>query len=114
MDKPQYKTLKKINKSKLYEYTNSNDEEFEIIRFLAGCGYIRYEDDENETSRRPEKKLCRTTQAGKAALYDWWMQRYSIKVPIAISIFAAIGGYRQELALVIQVIEMLWKWLTAN
>jgi len=78
------------------------------------CVKIPYEADENETSRRPQKKLCRITQAGKAALYEWWMQRYSIKVPIAISIFAAIGGYRQELALVIQAIEMLWKRLTAS
>lgn len=97
MDKSQYKTLKKVNDAKLYEYTNSTDEEIEIIHFLAQCGYVRYETDENETSRRMKKKLCRTTQLGKSYIGDQKQNKVDKWVPYiittTISVLALLKSY---------------------
>lgn len=101
MDKRQYKTLKAIQKSKIYDYTEKSKAETEIIHFLAKSGYIVYQSDDCDG------KLCAIKEEGRSALYDWRKERRRWFIPLVISILAAIGGYREELLLLIQAVGKL-------
>ncbi len=104
----QYKMLKRINKAGIYEYTNCSEDSKEVIHYLADNGCIRYFSDKNETFSS-KKKLCKISQKGEAALYEWKVDKIYRLVPTYLAIFAAIGGYRKELALIIQVLKKLLK-----
>lgn len=103
MDKRQYKMLKAIRKSKIYDYTDKPKGETETIHFLAKSGYIVYQSDDCD------RKLCAIKEEGRAALYDWRKDRRRWFIPLAISILAAIGGYREELSWLLQAVGKLWK-----
>lgn len=107
MNKHQYKLLKKICKTEMYDYTNDSKEHKEIIIYLAKENYLIYcsvDDDDR-------KHLCKITQKGKSALYEWKSSKRRWEIPVIISIFAAIGGYRKEIYLIAQAIANILKLL---
>lgn len=108
MDKRQYKILKAIQKSKIYEYTEKPKSEAEIIHFLAKSGYIVYQSDDYD------RKFCAIKEEGRSALYEWRKERRRWFIPLVISILAAIGGYREELLLLIQAVGKLWQSITGG
>jgi hypothetical protein len=97
--------LKRISKTDIYDYTNSDQAEKEIIYFLAHQGFIRYDSDPDDRKAR----RCVIKEEGKTAFHDQRKEYLHWFVPLAVSIFAAIGGYREELALLLQTIMKLWK-----
>ncbi|WP_143322531.1 hypothetical protein [Clostridium sp. HBUAS56010] len=105
MTRKQTNILKRISKTNIYDYTNSDHSEKEIIHFLANRGFIHYESDLDNRKIR----CCVIKEEGKTALHDQKMAYLHWFVPLAVSIFAAIGGYREELALLLQTIMKLWK-----
>lgn len=110
MEPKQYRALKKIKKSKIYDFKNATEEEKEIIAYLGHEGYITYEMDNNDPPRTPTH-LCVIRQEGRAALYEWKVDKIYRLIPTYLAIFAAIGGYRKELALLAQVLTRLWRQL---
>ena len=54
------------------------------------------------------------TESGKAYLYNHKIENRFRYIPICISIFAAIGGYREEIYAIIQAVMKLLKTLTGN
>lgn len=105
MDRSQYKVLREIKSAKLYEYLADPEEKREIIRYLGDQGYIAYKSD----SQTHKPRYCYIREKGKDALYDWKMIHRHRRLPLVISLFAAIGGYRQELAWLIQAAVSLWR-----
>ena len=105
MTKEQIKVLKRISKKPLYDYTNADKAEKEVIYYLANQGFIRY--DQEADNRK--KRLCVIKEEGRSALHDQKMAYLHWFVPLAVSIFAAIGGYREELALLLQAVMKLLK-----
>ena len=107
----QRKILKKIKRVPKFDYTEASSATIDVIHFLAKCGYVVYQNEE-----LPERilKFCKITSSGYAALNEhrtsllkWW-------IPVVISIFAAIGGYRQELSWLLRELLQLLKAITAN
>lgn len=113
MEPRQYRTLKKIKKSEIYDFRDSKEEEKEIITYLGHKGYISYETDDNDPPRTPTH-LCGIRQEGRAALYEWRVDKIYRLIPTYLAIFASVGGYRKELALIIQVLEKLWRQLVGS
>lgn len=105
MNKQQYKLLRKISKTDMYNYTTATRETKEIIHYLAKCSYLVYCSDENDEKQH----LCKINQNGKSALYEWKSSKRRWEIPVVISIFAAIGGYREELYQVAELIMTLLK-----
>lgn len=107
MNNPQYKLLKKICKTEMYDYTGETQEHKDIIHYLAKENFLVYcsvDDDE-------KKHLCKITQRGKSALYEWKSSKRRWEIPVIISVLAAIGGYRKEIYLITQSIANIWKLL---
>lgn len=113
MEPRQYRMLKKIEKAQMYDFRNASEKEREIITYIANEGYIIYEVDDNDPPRA-RTHLCRIRQEGRAALYEWKVDKLYRLVPTYLAIFAAIGGYREELALIVRVLARLWRQLTGN
>lgn len=113
MEPRQYRTLKKIEKSKMYDFKNASEEEREIITYLGQKGYMTYESDDNDPPRA-KTHLCRIRQEGRAALYEWRVDKIYRLIPTYLAIFASVGGYRKELALIIQVLGKLWRQLVGS
>lgn len=103
MDRSQCKVLREIRRAGKYEYTTDPERKVDKIHYLAGQGYIRYEYDD-ESGR----KFCIIKEEGRAAIYEWYRARINTRLTLGISIFAAIGGWREELALIIRAISWLW------
>lgn len=108
MNRTQYKLLKRIKKADIYNYSNCTNDKREAISFFAKHGYIVYVSNNDDFTRNPTH-LCRISQEGRAALYEWKVDKIYRLVPTYLAIFAAIGGYRKELALIIQVLKKLLK-----
>lgn len=92
MDRPQYKFLKRIKKSGVYNYQNCQSEEKETISFFAKRGYIVYISDDNNLARNPAY-LCKISQEGRAALYEWASVRYYRFMPIVIATLSLMKSY---------------------
>ena len=110
MDKKQYKLLKKISKVNTFDYSDFDDENKEVIVYFAKKNYVVYAADENDR----KKHLCQITPNGRSALYEWKTSQRHWFIPVVISIFAAIGGYRSEIYQIVQALMKLWKMLTEN
>lgn len=104
MDKKQYRVLRKISRKSRFPITDCSSDQIDIIHFLSDCGFLQYESDDNEASL-----CCYINQKGKAALYEWRKERRRWYIPLIISIFAAIGGYREELMMLLRAISSLCK-----
>ena len=105
MNKPQGRTLLWIKIVGEYRYTQKRKPKKDIVYYLASLNYISfgsYRDD-------GQAEYCQITEKGKDALYQWRQERRRWFIPVAISVFASIGGYREELALIAQAIKQLWK-----
>lgn len=110
MDKRQLRVLVEIRQAGKYEYTHDPDWKVSIIHYLASHGFIYYHSDDLLS----QTKYCCITQEGRAAIYDLYKERRSTRISLVISVFAAIGGYREELALIIRAISSLWRSITGD
>ena len=106
MDKKQYKLLKKISKTDVYNYTNSKQEEVKIIHYFGKNAFIIYFPSDDE-----KIKLCQITEKGKSALYEWKTSKRRWEIPVIISVFAAIGGYRVEICSIAKAIMTILEQL---
>ena len=105
MDHRQLRFLVEIRDSEKYEYTADPEWKVNVIHYLAEQNYIRYHVEDLESTR----KYCVIKEEGRAAIYDWYKERRRWFIPMAVSIFAAIGGYREELIRFLQAIGSLWR-----
>lgn len=105
MDKPQFRTLLRIKTVGKYRYTQKSELRKNIVYYLASLNYVSFGSDRDDG----QAEYCQITEKGKDALYQWRQERRRWFIPVAISIFASIGGYREELALITQAIKQLWK-----
>lgn len=110
MDRRQLRVLVEIRDENKYEYTTDPEWKVEIIRYLDRQHYIYYREDEENHQR----KYCEIREEGRAAIYDWYKERRRWFIPMAVSIFAAIGGYREELTRLLQAIGSLWRSITGG
>lgn len=110
MDRKQLKVLVEIRDTGKYDYTTDPDWKVSIIHYLAKSGYIYYDSEDLLCIQ----KLCIISEEGKSAIYEWYKERRSTRLSLFIAIFAAIGGYREELALVIQALKQLWRSITGG
>lgn len=110
MDHRQLRVLVEIRDSKVYEYTLDPEWKVNVIHYLARQNYIYYHTDDLKSTR----KYCIIKEEGRAAIYDWYKERISTRLSLGIAIFAAIGGYREELALIVQAIGSLWRSITGG
>lgn len=110
MDHRQLRVLVEIRESEVYEYTTDPEWKVNIIHYLAGQNYIYYRTDDLESLR----KYCVIKEEGRAAIYEWHKDRINTRLSLGIAVFAAIGGYREELALIVQAIGSLWRSITGG
>lgn len=106
MDKNQAKILRTIKRKKQYKeiYVKGTEPKFgEDLYYLLSLKYLsRDEVYENTSNPRECTFIYKTTPLGRDILYAHYRERRRWFIPVIISIVAAIGGYRRELALVIQ------------
>lgn len=105
MDKPQCRTLLQIKIVGKYRYTQKRELRKNIVYYLASLNYVSFGSDRDDG----QAEYCQITEKGKDALYQWRQERRRWFIPVAISVFAAIGGYREELLRLLQAIGSLWK-----
>lgn len=110
MDKQQLHVLVEIRQAGKYEYTHDPDWKVSIIHYLANQGFIYYHSDDLLS----QNKYCYIKEEGRAAIYDWYKERRSTRLSLGIAVFAAIGGYREELASIIRAISSLWRSITGG
>ena len=110
MDKPQYKLLLSIKRSQKYDHTIANESEKKIIYYLANLGYISFGSDLDDG----KSEYCQIEEPGNAALYEWRKERRRWFIPMSVSLFAAIGGYREELSLALQALQQLLRSIKAG
>ena len=110
MNKRQTKMLKQIEQLGFVDSAKLTDEDKSITSFLMKNEFITFKANPGGGP----KPIYVITELGKAELYNCKIKNFQIWVPIAISIFAAIGGYRQELFWLAQAIMKLLKLLTEN
>lgn len=110
MDHRQLRVLTEIRDAGKYEYTTDPEWKVNVIHFLARQDYIYYHIDDLDSSR----KYCIVKEEGRAAIYDWYKERRRWFIPMAVSVFAAIGGYREELTRLLQAIGWLWRSITGG
>lgn len=110
MDHRQLRVLAEIRDAEKYEYTTDPEWKINVIHYLAGQNYIYYQTDDLESQRR----FCIIKEEGRAAIYDWRKNRINTRLSLGIAIFAAIGGYREELALIAQAARQLWRSITGG
>ena len=110
MNKPQIKMLQKIQKLSFLDSTNTTAEEKAIISFLQKNGYITQKANPNGGP----KPAYVISESGKAELYDRHSKQVQVWVPIGISIFAAIGAYREEISSLLQAIMKLLKHIAGS
>ena len=110
MDKPQYKLLLKIKRSQKYDHTKCIELERKKIYYLANQGYVSFGSDRDDGMA----EYCQIEEPGNAALYEWKKERRRWFVPMVVSVVAAIGGYREELAAIAKAIGQLWKTISGG
>ena len=110
MDHRQLRVLVEIRESGVYEYTTDPEWKVNVIHYLADQNYIYYHVEDLETTR----KYCVIKEEGRAAIYDWRKDRINTRLSLGVAVFAAIGGYREELALIAQAIGSLWRSITGG
>lgn len=110
MDKKQLKVLEQIRDAEMYDYTADPEWKVEIIRYLDRQKYIYYRTEDGQFGH----KYCGIREEGKAAIYEWHKERRRWFIPMVASIFAAIGGYREELILLLRAARSLWRTITGS
>lgn len=110
MDKRQLKILVEIRDAGEYEYTADPAWKVEIIHYLARQNYIFYISKDLYSGR----KYCAIREEGRAAVYDWYRERRRWFIPMIVSVVAAIGGYREELILLLRAARSLWRTITGS
>lgn len=110
MDHRQLRVLTEIRDSEKYEYTADPDWKVNVIHYLARQNYIYYHSEDLNSPR----KYCIIKEEGRAAIYEWYKERRRWFIPMAVSVFAAIGGYREELRLFLQAASSLWRSIMAG
>lgn len=110
MDKPQCRTLLWIKTVGKYKYTKKSESKKRIVYYLATLNYISFGSDRDDG----QAEHCQITEKGKDALYQWRRERRRWFIPMAVSIFSAIGGYREELLRLLQAIGSLWRSITGG
>lgn len=110
MDKRQSKILVEIRDAVEYEYTADPAWKVEIIHYLARQNYIFYISKDFDSVR----KYCAIREEGRAAVYDWYRERRRWFIPMIVSVVAAIGGYREELILLLRAARSLWRTITGS
>lgn len=113
----QLKVLIKIKRLGDLNCSHLSEQELSIIKFLRSEGLI---DAKTKDGIFPfgtgqiskieiELISVKISEAGKSYMSELNTDRIHWLVPVIISIFAAIGAYRQELALLLQAIAQLLK-----
>lgn len=110
MDRRQLNVLVEIRQTGKYEYTHDPEWKVSIIHYLAKQGFIYYHSDDLLS----QTKYCCINEEGRAAIYDWYKERRSTRLSLFIAVFAAIGGYREELASIIRAASSLWRSITGG
>ena len=110
MNKKQCKVLEQIEESGMYDYTADPEWKVDIIRYLDRQKYIYYRTEDGQFGH----KYCGIREEGKAAISEWHKERRRWFIPMVVSIFAAIGGYREELTLLLQAAQSLWRSITGG
>lgn len=109
----QYRMLKRIRRYKKLDTSKLSEEELEICDFLVSNNFLvasssRAEEIANHTEYvNIVAESYAITQEGCAQIYafaskfrKWW-------IPVVISLLAAIGGYREEISLLISWLRQL-------
>lgn len=117
LDKTQLKTLKKIKKLGTYNCSNVSDEELDVIKYLRSEKLLIAETKDGIFSggignfSRVELAILsvKISEEGKAYLSGLHEDKIRWYIPLIISVFAAIGAYRSELAHILQKLAQLLK-----
>ena len=105
ISKDQLRFLRIVKRKEEYIYAPSD---IGIVMYLCRKGLlIQY-------TKASSLNYCKLTEDGKAYLYSHKVENRFRYLPIAISIFAAIGGYREEISLIAKAIMKLMKSLMGN
>ena len=110
MDKPQCRMLLWVKTVGKYKYTKKSKSKKSIVYYLANLNYVSFGSDRDDG----KAEYCQITEKGKDALYQWRKERRRWFIPMAISVFASIGGYREELALIAKAIKQLLKYIMGD
>lgn len=113
----QLKMLKKIKRLGDLNCSHLSEQELAVIKFLRSEGLLDAKTKDGffpfgsgQVSKIEIQLISvKISENGKAYLSELKADKIHWLVPIIISIFAAIGAYRQELALLLQAIEQLLK-----
>lgn len=105
VSKEQLQFMRTVKSKQEYIYDPSD---IDIVMYLCRKGLlIQY-------TKASSLSYCKLTEDGKAYLYNRKVENRFRYLPIAISIFAAIGGYREEISLIAKAIMKLMKSLMGN
>lgn len=105
VSKEQLRFMHIVKRKKEYIYNRSD---IEIVMYLCQKGLlIQY-------TKASNLNYCRLTETGKAYLDSRRAENRFRYLPIVISSFAAIGGYREEITAITQAVMKLVKTLMEN
>lgn len=105
VSKEQLTFLKKVKRKGEYIYSSS---ERNMVVYLCQNNLL------TQYVKSSGLGYCSVTELGKAYLYSRHLENRFRSLPIAISLFAAIGGYREEISAIARVVMKLLKSLTGN
>lgn len=113
----QLKLLKKIERLGDFNCSHLSEQNLSVIKFLRSEGLLDAKTKDGvfpfgtgQVSKiEIELISVKISENGKAYLSEINADRIHWLIPVIISIFAAIGAYRQELALLLQAIVQLLK-----
>ena len=108
------KVLKDLSKSEYIAYEDVVDEYKQRLNELVDLGYATQYTIQHPTMAEGFLLLiCKINTAGTVYIKDYLKQRRRENcrfwIPAIVSIVALIGGYREELAWLLQAIMQLWK-----
>lgn len=117
LDKTQLNLLNKIRKTGDYNCSNISESELSIIKYLRSEGFLTaktrdgfFPSGMHQGSRIEIELLSvKLSETGKAYLAELHTDKTRWCIPLFISIFAAIGAYRAELAYILQKLAQLLK-----
>lgn len=109
LSKEQLRLLKKIKRSECFDLLALPQKLQDDVWFLISKKYVIHHGGVNENDNYTKQLFCKITPLGRAALSQIFRENRHWFIPVIISVFAAIGAYRQEIALIIQAIMNLMK-----
>ncbi len=114
LSKSQLKLLKRIAQCSKIDITDLSTADIACAEYLEELGYVhitRLAMGVNGIGmqRPPEVKSISITECGKAYLTHLKTDRFRFLFPTIVSIFAAIGAYREELSSLVQALMKLLK-----